>query len=82
MRKKDDKVGDKTHDYTKKEGGQREKKGERESVERSKYESKKKKKKKKAASLHPISCLNYINSNFFGTINYGGNLNQLNEREV
>ena len=46
MRKKDDKVGDKTHDYTKKEGGQREKKGERESVERSKYESKKKKKKR------------------------------------
>ena len=76
MRKKDDKVGDKTHDYTKKEGGQREKKEREKAL---KDRNMRAKKKKKAASLHPISCLNYINSNFFGTINYGGNLNQLNE---
>lgn len=77
MRKKDDKVGDKTHGFTKKEGGQREKK-EREKALKDRNMGAKKR-KKKAASLHPISCLNYINSNFFGTINYGGNLNQLNE---
>lgn len=71
-------MGDKTHGYTKKEGGQREKK-EREKALKDRNMREKKKKKKKAASLHPISCLNYINSNFFGTINYGGNLNQLNE---
>ena len=78
MRKKDDKVGDKTHSYSKKEGGQRGKK-EREKALKDRNMRAKKEEKKKAASLHPISCLNYINSNFFGTINYGGNLNQLNE---
>lgn len=79
MRKKDDKVGDKTHGYTKKEGGQREKKEREKALKDRNMRAKKKRKKKKAASLHPISCLNYINSSFFGTINYGGNLNQLNE---
>lgn len=55
MRKKDDKVGDKTHGYTKKEGGQREKK-EREKALKDRIREQKK--EKKAASLHPISRKN------------------------
>lgn len=57
MRKKDDKVGDKTHGYTKKEGGQREKK-EREKALKDRNMGAKKKEKKKVASLHPISRKN------------------------
>ena len=56
MRKKDDKESDKTHGYTKKEGGQREKK-EREKALKDRNMGAKKI-KKKAASLHPISRKN------------------------
>ena len=56
MRKKDDKVGDKTHGYTKKEGGQKEKK-EREKALKDRNMGAKKR-KKEAASLHPISRKN------------------------
>lgn len=45
MRKKDDKVGDKTHGYTKKEGGQREKKRERKRWKIEIWEQKKEKKR-------------------------------------
>ena len=56
MRKKDDKVGDKTHGYTKKEGGQREKK-EREKALKDRNMGAEKR-KKEASSLHPISRKN------------------------
>lgn len=46
MRKKDDKVGDKTHGYTEKEGGQREKK-EREKALKDRNMGAKKKEKKR-----------------------------------
>ena len=75
MRKKDDKVGNKTHGYTKKEGRQKEKK------KREKALKEKEKKKKEVVSLHPIRrekhaliianegvCWSYINSNYFWTI--------------
>ena len=79
MRKKDDKVGNKTHGYTKEKAGKGKKEREKAYVERSKYgRPKKKKKKKEVVSLHPISrrkysliianegvCLSYINSIFF-----------------
>ena len=80
MRKNDDKVRNKTHGYTKIEGGQRKKEREKALKDRN-IGGKKKKKKKEVVSLHPISrkkyalitanedvYLSYINSNFFWTI--------------
>lgn len=45
MRKKDDKVGDKTRDYTKKERGQREKKEREKALKDRNMRAKKRKKK-------------------------------------
>ena len=45
MRKKDDKVGDKTHGYIKKEGGQREKKEREKALKDRNMRAKKRKKK-------------------------------------
>lgn len=47
MRKKDDKVGDKTHGYIKKEGGQREKKEREKALKDRNMRAKKKGKKKR-----------------------------------
>lgn len=92
MRKKDDKVGNKTHGYTKEKAGKGKKEREKAYVERSKYGRPKNKKKKrsrfitsnKQEKIFPYYCkwwrlFELYKFKFFLTINYGANLNQLNE---
>lgn len=64
MRKKDDKVGDKTHGYTKKEGGQREKK-EREKALKDRNMRAKKKEKKKGCFLTSNKLFELYKFKFF-----------------